>query len=188
MSRRKRGEGKRQENVATKFSNLTTPDEARTHGVEARNTLSMYVHIHTHARTRPHGQSLFYSLSYIPPPVYIFCRDGRRPMSHSTPLKCSRKSFSSPSPRTFLPPPNILAGPSFFNHSAREYSVGIYIGPADPLRLLLSSSPFRRATPIFTSHEYNHGHVRTRDTNNTGLCAGKTGYLPRWSVTDIANF
>lgn len=188
MSRRKRGEGKRQENVATKFSNLTTLDEARTHGVEARNTLSMYVHIHTHARTRPHGQSLFYSLSYIPPSVYIFCRDGRRPMSHSTPLKCPRKSFSSPSPRTFLPPRNILAGPSFFNHSAREYSVGIYIGPADPLRLLLSSSSFRRATPIFTSHEYNHGHVRTRDTNNTGLCTGETGYLPRWSVTDIANF
>lgn len=45
-------------------------DEARTHGVEARNTLRMYACTHTHTCTRPHGQSLFYSLSYIPP-LYI---------------------------------------------------------------------------------------------------------------------
>lgn len=177
---------KRCNQVFQSYINSGRSSDSRSRGTQ--HAIHVRTHTHTHTCTRPHGQSLFYSLSYIPPPVYIFCRDGRRPMSHSTPLKCSRKSFSSPSPRTFLPPPNILAGPSFFNHSAREYSVGIYIGPADPLRLLLSSSPFRRATPIFTSHEYNHGHVRTRDTNNTGLCAGKTGYLPRWSVTDIANF
>lgn len=139
----------RQENVGTKFSNLTTPNEARTHGVEARNALCMYVHTHTHTHTRTHvctrprvhtAEPILFPILY-PSPVYIFSRDGRRPMSHSTPLKCPRKSFSSPLanvfPRTFSP------RPVFF----QAFRTGIFrrnIGPADPLRLLLS--PFCRST------------------------------------------
>lgn len=75
-------------------------DEARTHGVEARNTLRMYACTHTHMYASTRAEPILFPILY-PSPVYTFCRDGRRPMSHSTPLKCPRKSFSSPLANVF---------------------------------------------------------------------------------------
>lgn len=103
-----------------------------------RTHTHVHTYVHVHASTR--AEPILFPILY-PSPVYIFSRDGRRPMSHSTPLKCPRKSFSSPLanvfPRTFSP------RPVFF----QAFRTGIFrrnIGPADPLRLLLS--PFRRST------------------------------------------
>lgn len=102
--RRKSG---RQENVGTKFSNLTTRTKlGLTESRHATRYVCMHVHTHTHMYASTRAQPILFPILY-PFPVYTFCRDGRRPMSHSTPLKCPRKSFSSPLanvfPRTFSP-------------------------------------------------------------------------------------
>lgn len=140
---RQRRKSGRQENVGTKFSNLTTPkNEARTHGVEARN--APCIHTHTFTRT---AEPILSPILYPSPPVYIFPRDGRRPMSHSTPLKCPRKSFSSPLANVFLP--TFSRGPAFFRAFRAGIPPGYQTGRSSTIIIIAG---LNRVTPIFTSH------------------------------------
>lgn len=116
-------------------------DEARTHGVEARNTLRMYACTHTYTHVRVHT-SRAYSIPYLIslPCIYILPRwpsadvpFNAAKMPEEKFLVASRQRFSS----------NILA--RLFSSIPYGNIPSEYIGPADPLRLLLSS-PFRRST------------------------------------------
>lgn len=135
--RRKSG---RQENVGTKFSNLTTRTKlGLTESRHATRYVCMHVHTHTHVRVHT-GRA--YSIPYLIslPCIYILPRwpsadvpFNAAKMPEEKFLVASRQRFSS----------NILA--RLFSSIPYGNIPSEYIGPADPLRLLLSS-PFRRST------------------------------------------
>lgn len=107
-------------------------------------TPRVYTHTHTFTRT---AEPILSPILYPSPPVYIFPRDGRRPMSHSTPLKCPRKSFSSPLANVFLP--TFSRGPAFFRAFRAGIPPGYQTGRSSTIIIIAG---LNRVTPIFTSH------------------------------------
>lgn len=147
----------RQENVGTKFSNLTTPNEARTHGVEARNALCMYVHTHTHTHTRTHvctrprvhtGRA--YSIPYLIslPGIYIFPRWPSADVPFNA-AKMPEEKFLVASRQRFSP--NILAAACLFSSIPYGNIPSEYRAGRSSTIIIIAVSPFNRVTPIFTS-------------------------------------
>lgn len=142
-SLRQRRKSGRQENVGTKFQSYNS--EERSSDSRSRGTQrGVYTHTCTFTRT---AEPILSPILYPSPPVYIFPRDGRRPMSHSTPLKCPRKSFSSPLANVF--PPTFSRGPAFFQAFRAGIPPGYRTGRSSTIIIIAG---FNRVTPIFTSH------------------------------------
>ena len=154
--------------------------DSRSRGTQHAIHVRTHTHTHVHAATR--AEPILFPILYPTLGIYILPRWPPADVPFNAAKMPEEKFLVALSPN-LSPSSEHSRRPVFFQpFRAGIFGRNIYrTGRSSTIIIIIIAVP---GNP----HFHNHGHVRTRDTNNTGLCAGETGYLPRWSVTDIANF